>query len=580
MIRLVIILVLTTVGVVQAQVDDLADDPWNVPQWDALQIYRDAPICLRCARPTELTSLPGINRATASRIRRAVDTGVASIEALADSACLSVDQRIILLSATTLACTCGTWFESARARMRSVSTATARPDLQTRLDITTQTGRIGGLVRAGPYGDLAGGWASIRTGTITVHLGDLAMQTGLGIVHGGGGGFGRGPLSRARTVGTDVRLRPWTSTWQEFGQRGVGIHIDDTLASTPVQAAGYWSRRRIGGREEATSSVALTVNPLPTSTVGITLQHLAYDRPLRSTAISVMPDEHRVLGSVLAEHHEGGWRWTAEVAIDDSLRPAAGVVSRMDLRHGRLIGAIRWSHADLRNPYAAPISSGSGLGNESGLLVGLQWRQNGWAVEGSFDIHRRHSRAYGSPLPSRGFDVLLDGERRLSSMASINVRLRHEYDVDGWRPPEQSTTIMVQRSRSTVRGEISMSPIRGLRVRARGDLRYATWDRLRQSMLGALAYIDVRWSPAEDLAILGRHTVFSSPGIDAAPYTLESPLTGYLRTIAGSGNGSRQFLSIRYSPTPWVTGSGAVIHEHRNGTGHTSGALQVDVRIR
>lgn len=564
---------------VRAQVDDLVDDPWNVPQWDALQVYRDAPLCLHCAKPTELTVLPGIGRATAARIRRAVDAGVADHDALADTACLSVDQRIVLMSTTTFTCSCGTWFQSARTRLRSVTSPAAAPDLQSRVDITTHSGRFGGLVRSGPQGEVVGGWASLNAGPAVIHVGDLALRSGLGLVHGGGGGFGRGPLSRIRAAGSGIRMRPWTSTWQEFGQRGVGVHLHDTVAGAPYQTASYWSARTVADRSETTLALAAEAEIGTGTSVGFHLQHLEYDAAEDSRSMTVVPQQRRTLASLSAEHVAEDWRWNTEVAIDDSARIAAGVVAEAEFGAGRVVSAVRWTHPDLRNPYAAPISSASSLGNEAGVLVGMQWRRNGWAVEGSLDLHQRLSRSYGSPLPSRGFDLLIDGERRLSRMASVAFRGRYESDADGWRREGGSRTLMVRRDRSTLRGELQFSPRRDLRVRLRGDVRHVAWDRLATTEIGSLLYIDVRWTPTEAVTLMGRHTRFSSPGIDAAPYTLESPLTGLLRTVAGSGSGSRQFLSVRYTPLPWITCSGAVIHEQRNGVTLTSGALQIDVRV-
>lgn len=571
---------LTAAPWLRSQVDDLASDPWSIPQLEALQTYRDAPLCLHCTSATVLTSLPGVGRATASRILRAVRAGAATMDAIALEACLSVDQRLIVEGTTTLVCTCGSWFDGIQVRSRVRSEPAAAPDVYGRAEIHTSTLRAGLQTRSGPLGKITGGWALADIGPVSIAVGDLALRTGLGLVLGGGGAFGRGTFARAASVESTTRLRPWTSSWLDPSQRGIGVIAADTIVSLPFEVGGLWSHRMVGSRAETMVSATATMS-LPLVTIGTSLQHLEYDQPLASTAMSVVPERTRTLGSIHGEHLHGRWSMHAEVAFDDQLRTAGLGVLRWTYAEGRVAAALRWSDADLRNPYAAPISSASALGNEAGVVLGLLHRADHWSIEASIDLHQRLSRSWGSPLPSRGMDLLIDAERRLGSGELAAVRFRYEADTEGWRGAEDAQTVMIERRRMTARAELTAEVHRTVRLRCRADVRWLTADRLRSPELGALAYAEARVTPTDAVAVSLRHTVFRSPSIDVAPYTVEAPLQGVLQIVAGSGQGARTTLSARWSPLPFFSIGFLGVATVRSGrTMETAGAVQVDVAVR
>jgi hypothetical protein len=288
------------------------------------------------------------------------------------------------------------------------------------------------------------------------------------------------------------------------------------------------------------------------------VQRLEYDATSVSTSSRVVPTRTRNLASATAQWEWGTWKTGAEFAIDDTLRTAWLVTFSHNYQRAQLLGAARWSHVDIRNPYAAPTSSLSALGNEAGVSMGYRYREPGaWSIETTLDLHTILSRSYGRPLPSNGLDLLLDGDVLLGGGSGLVWRARYEVDEQGWRPDGSAATLSQRRHRATVRGQLTTRIARSVQVAARVDVRSVWYSLDTTREFGLLAWMDVRWTPWAAWQFYARATSFQAPSIESAAYSLETPVVGLPRTVAGSGRGTRFMAGCRFSPTTWFGVSAA-----------------------
>ncbi len=555
----------------------MADSPWALPVWDAIERYRQDPLCLNCIESNDLTALPGIGINTAARIMKLVAKGIRSVATIADTLCLSTDQIIILNTCTTFDCTCPPTIQSARMRSRVRMQNGNYSDMLTRLDVDASVARIGGFSRRVNDTLVYGAWLRVQTKNISVVLGNFRAKSSTGLVYGGSR-FSRTVINTESSV-ADIKLQPWTSTWLDGSLRGIGILFSDSISDKPMQLSALYSNKSINGRNEILiGGIASYQSPL--LNYGIGYQRLQYDEPSVSTGMATVRGLTQSLFSVFADKTFFNLTLSWEVVLDQEKRLGTSIIATSLIARTKLIGALRWFDRDLRSPYGNTITTQSYIGNEMGITLGAQLRfQPQWQCEVSLDIHRTITRSVGKPQPAKGYDLLLDVTHGIGKGASLSLRLRYEQDDDGWKLPESDITKMYVRSRGTVQADYSFSVIRSLRLRLRVDGRAAQFGLGRSSETGLLAFTEFVWQPFEGISLRTRLTTFRSPSIEVAPYAVEVETEGMMRTVVGSGNGDHSLVAVSYSLLSFVTISAAYIETVRNGLRDIAGSVQIDARL-
>ncbi|MBI2793778.1 MAG: hypothetical protein HYX66_03900 [Ignavibacteria bacterium] len=560
-----------------AQIDDVADSPWALPVWDAIERYRQDPLCLNCMEPNDLTVLPGIGINTASRIMKLVNKGIRSLETIADTLCLSTDQFIILNTCTTFDCTCPPTIQSARMRSRLRMQNGNYADMLTRLDVDASVARIGGFSRRQNDTLFYGAWLQVQTKNVSLVLGNFKVKSSTGLVYGGSR-FSRTVVNTESST-ADIKLQPWTSTWLDGSLRGIGILYCDSVSGMPMQLSAMYSNKLINGRNEIlTGTIASYQSPL--LNFGIGYQRLQYNKTSVSTGMATFSGLTQSLFSVYADKSFSNLTLSWETALDQDGRFGTNIIASSLLTHAKLIGVVRWFERDLRSPYGNTVSTQSYIGNEMGITVGAQFRiQPEWRCEASLDVHRTLTRSFGKPQPAKGYDLLFNLTRGISKGAALSLRLRYEQDDDGWKLPESNITKMYVRRRGTVQADYAFSVARSLRVRLRVDGRAAQFGLGRASETGLLAFTEFVWQPFANISFRTRLTTYRSPSIEVAPYAVEVETEGMMRTIVGSGNGDHSLLAVSYSLLPFVTISAAYIETVINGLRNSAGSIQIDTKL-
>jgi len=602
-------------------------EPNDVPVWDALERFRDDQLCLHSIPARELTVLPGISLRIAHRILNIVALRpTMTFEELADSACLSVEQMIVLASCTTLDCSKHPFVRSAWARMRDRDGRRS-----VRSDFISSIGRVGMIYDNDTLSAWLSAtlqWSSSHLTVVqsseqpsapqtTLHLGAMRAGAGMGLLLGGSGRFGSSISARAGSSSDAPLMRAFTSSYLDGSLRGVALHH---AADSWSALAGY--SKHTSEREERALYVALqsAVNfsglglTIRRSDIGLALLALDYASPSDSRAASVVKSASLVSASLFSTLSFDGFDVRTELAIDNFFASAFTLVAR-GIAHPR---RPQWSFglrnfsADYHAPYAASISDASYISNEYGAYVATDLRIQKWTLNATLDIHGSRAPRFGAPLPTRGFDMQVAALIRTpleaasahgeTQQCSLDIRARYERDTEGWRPPDDSfthmykgadtrdgdadtrdagTTRMHTRSRLSLRCETGMQVSRDVKVRARIDLRAAMYTSERTSDEGWATFIDAQWQATWWMAARCRITVFNSASIDVAPYYVETDALGATRTVACSGQGSRQHVALRFTPVTFATIALSVAREDRSTdvSRPLSALVQLDIRL-
>ena len=568
----------------RGQVDDLAESPWAAPVWDALERFRDEPLCLPCIDATELTILPGIGHQTASRIIKLVTSqkltssdlhpasDAHSIDFIADSLCLSLDQRIILTACTSVNCACPPELHYALARTRIRSADGVLPDATTRIDVDADIGRAGGFVRKTSDTALYGMWLQSHIGPLAFIAGNYTIQSSHGLLFGGSA-FARSAIQTVSSVDITPRFRPWTSTWQDGSFFGGAVSYTDTIAHIPTQALFAVSTTEIN---DVTFKSALNFNSALNADLGGASFCVAMHSTPQQTLVSLATDldfsSSRVFekGSRVFEKGSRVFEFSSFRVLGEflynSISGLSAVVSSSVMIHNtKLIALARWTLL------------------ETGLTIGTQFKtgaRNPWRVETTLDIHGTLTKSYGSPLPARGFDLIVDIERQFLKGAVFVARIRYEREGEGMKLEGSDNRMMGTRMRYTTRADVSVQATPTLRIRMRADARVAQYDLERESDIGLLLYADVMWQPTKKLTFRHRTSVFRSTSIDVAAYTAELETDGSMRTFVGSGVGTHALTTLRWNFISALTISIAYSSTTRNNATTQAVAMQLDARLR
>lgn len=524
-----------------AQIEELADRSWANADIEALERYRTDPLCLPCLTASQITTLPGFNRTSASRVVRAAQAGLATLQHIADSACLTIDQSIILFSCTTLDCQCEPLIESARLQQRLYAVDGSPPDMTTRIDVDGRSGGVGGVYRTNADGTLHEGWAMFTSDELNVAVGNYAIASGLGLMH-------RIPNRSLLPQHDELRLRPFTSTWTDDALTGAAAHLRMPLDSVHIELLGAWSQRN-------GSDALLNMSA-----------HIETSRFTINTSTRLSGGQFSG-ASVYANINIDRWLIITEVLSDASSLAAASIQARHDLVRGQVVLGSLWSAPEHDNAWR--IYTGVQMGSSRTLRI-----------ETFTEIHGRHSRSFGRPMPTRGWDIVIDAQRSITSMISVDLRLRYEIDDEGWMPDGTSTMRMFARHRTTTRSAITIAAARDVRLRARIDVRHMWSDGERETELGLLGGADVMWTPRPNLRFTAQYVAANAPSVESAAYTVLIPVAGAMRMIAGTGEGSWLMVSGRWTVTPWCTLAAAMIEQRsRSREARLSTYLQAEVRL-
>lgn len=556
---------------------DLAsDDAEALPLWDAVEHFRQQPLCLRASAIDDLVLLPGITRPLAARMLRVAAKHPAwTVERIADSLCLSLPQRLMLLLCVTTLCDTTKWSLASSLRLSSTDDATSRLGLhygswrldalasRSEQDVTT-VGHIGATIRSTVAG-------------AEVLLGDVRPRVGTGLVMGSAGASFGGVAPPSDDPFT---VRGWTSRQRRGFLRGGAVCRRDTVGSLVLHSLAAAGARMLLTRVDAEQRVVsiddaasmLTSPPEGRTAVresvfggsialadtewfaGAAAWSILYDRRLHTAAATDVVGSGGLSWSVFGGTFRGtrGIAW--EAAIDTRGRTGIVINGTMQMTPTRLNAALRWLSAGYRAPFGDAPSTSAAASNEFGLTCSAALRPRvGTRVDVVVDVRRTPDRTYAVPRPVRGISLDVMASQRLSRSGAIHLRGRIDNADDAVRADGIVRTLTAFRTRLRLRIGVDWQPSLPLTVTCGLHANHARWSGHQEPLNGYALTVRCRYRPWPWLGILAQQSMYDAPGIDAAAYVSESPMPGMLRTPVLVGRGTRSVLGLHLQVLPTVS---------------------------
>lgn len=596
---------------------------------DALETFRNAPLCLRTCSKEELESIPGFSRPLSSRVLEAVRRdSTMTIDRLADTLCLTIAQRILLHSCTTVDCWQGapvilvaSWRGSTRLTeiaatqdslwLGPATDATLRADLRYgahRLALVAS--RAAGETQLVEHigGSLAVDASILLPCATTVLVGDFSPSFGQGLVFGTAADV-RGPWTSALAQRTmDAAIRPWTSAQRYGGLRGGALVM--TVGSLHCTYAT--SRKNLVGtvRTDATGEYATAIDRtmarrtlseltrttiaehIDMATVGITLggtrvdllaAQFAYGVELRSTASSVLPGTGGMFVSASVRAPVSGGVFGGEIArgVEGDLAIAAGWTKQWT--GATTIIALRCIPATYRAPYAATRTDATAVSNEVGVTLGSTVRFPDGRCDAVADVRRTLDRTFGVPARVLGMTMDCLGTLRLGAATTAGWRVFWERETDGQRDSTLGRTVAVFRERFRTRVDAARRVTGPLTLRIRLDMGRVAWDVLRPTELGMALTVAARYV-VPHVSVGLQWSVWSTDSYESAITVGEVTMPGTLRSVAFFGGGGRTAATVRLRVMDQLDVYGALTDAQRTdvpriGSGATETAGPRDMRL-
>lgn len=479
------------------------------PVWDALDRYRETPICLLNGDIEELTQLPGIGRLTASRIVSMIEQGLRDIHRIVDTLCLSTDQRIMLLACTGFDCDPTPLVSAAMIRSRWQEATEGLPRIANRIRLSSRYADAGGVITDAPEGQDGTAWISMRIGPFEILGGDMGLFAGRGLVFGSASAARTTIRTQAFTTFDDVVIRPWTSAVAVGAIRGLAVrtHIVPTVRISSVLSADRYG------------FIAQWMNDACSMGSAIDIQNCM-------TAISLF----------------------ARTMASGSLTISAELARSYD---GMIDAAARYDALFGRGRFVLSIHHSPGTSTE--LVAGATTRiATRTSITSALRLTFVPTRRHGMPLPTRGLHLFTELGLPLGASSTLDIRGQMELEDDGILVDTTSRRLTDRHERILLRAQVTGTITKNIRYRCRIEGLRSSWERHGMVASGVTGMIDLRYSPEPWLGLSATAWIYDSHTLDAAPYAFEVPAKGFMRTIPLLGQGTRMLMTMALHPASWA----------------------------
>ena len=560
--RVIILLVAIHWSIACSAQDDDLDGQHLAPTLDALERFREDPLCLRCTAPSTLTQIPGISQRTASRIIAACRSPrITTIDHLADSICASPEQFLMLTACTTLTCTCQMFLRALRTRVRLRSTDTLHHSV--RVDATYAFGTAGAVTSRVNDLSAASAWITASLPEVDISIGDIALVSGTGLLLGTARTLQRRGVDVIPPSSPMIATRPWPSTAFDNAPRGAVALW--TSSSLPIAIGGsMWYDR---------SAPMKTINAAVH--VGVQTSDVAAQVTMVRSVNGSLPSEAL---SLTLTHEGPAVRTLGEVRM----RPGAleGIHAFIGTSFDRLdvVGAL-WMYApDVLLDFGTSALGSSQPRNQRGIHVAAHQRfASRFSLAASLTMSERITRTYLDPLPPRSTELRCDLEVLLARATLLRLRVVHRRSVES--VASSDGRIMAVHTYPSVRLDCEHAASRATTIRARIDIRSAA-SASEAPVYGMLMSLMVRTQIAGSITASAQVVQWRAASYDVASRVSTLGVPGTFDMLVATDAGMAVHLQARVA-LPWdVYLTAHARHERRAATTTAQWTLQAEWRWR
>lgn len=203
--------------------------------------------------------------------------------------------------------------------------------------------------------------------------------------------------------------------------------------------------------------------------------------------------------------------------------------------------SIRNYPRNFYNIHSRGFGENSNTQNEFGIYTGIKTKLKSTEINFYYDQFKFPFATLSIPLPSAGYEFLLDVYHSFTAKTKLRLRYtRESKDIK-----ELSYKIGSQ-IRQKLRLELLYNITKNIRMKSRIEFTDIFKKGSYYSDTGFLIFQDLRFSLFTDFTIYTRLIFFDTESFDSRVYEFENDLTGVLTNSALSGKGTKWYFLINY----------------------------------
>lgn len=406
-------------------------------------------------------------------------------------------------------------------------------------------------------------------------LGDFIVESAEGLVFWRSIGFSKGTEVISTVKKSGVGIRPYLSTDENWYYRGAAVQVDlqpfklsAVYSSKPIHASinssgvitsfyssGLFRTESELQRKSSTHAKLIggkvSVNPFSGLNIGASGYSASFDHEVSQSGLYGFRGKTASMGSIDFTLVQSRFSVFSEVARSHtkSIAAVGGVVTE-PLRGIEFTVVGRSYPKDFISLYGYGFGESSSTQNESGAYVGGKFRVTSWLTLSSyFDQFVFPWSTNSAKLPSRGNDLLVYGELKLSNRVSMQLQYKHKNKPASELSSDlvgRSVSLLGERRQSNYRATVEFNSSIAFRSRTRIEVVNVNYLYNPLVERGFLAFQDIRIHPLPNLRIDARVIVFETDSFDSRVYEFETDFRGTFSNPALFGKGVRLYAMARY----------------------------------
>ncbi len=217
----------------------------------------------------------------------------------------------------------------------------------------------------------------------------------------------------------------------------------------------------------------------------------------------------------------------------------------------------RYFSPEYQTLYAQTFSEGALPQNEQGTYFGTEIKPaKGWRVSGYVDLYESKWLKFKTDAPSYGTDLLCQVNWQPSKIFEAYVRYKYEVKnvnaSSDYIDEDINTSIITDLIKSSFRIHTEYNVNRAITLKSRLEISHYD-EQLGFPEKGYLVFQDFNYHPlSSPFAFATRFAVFNTDSYNSRIYAYETEVL-YAYSIVGlSGQGTRAYLMVNYSPFRWL----------------------------
>jgi hypothetical protein len=277
---------------------------------------------------------------------------------------------------------------------------------------------------------------------------------------------------------------------------------------------------------------------------GIAGIFLNYEYPIQSQSASAFYGKSGLLKSHFGKYSSGTYAIGYEISLDAEENPAAKIATLVDLGNSEFTSHFRYFSEKFRSPNGVIFGEYSYPSNEMGLYLGFMYKGiKGVKIHNYIDIFKSIGRTYYIDGSVFGFGVFNQTEFHLDKRLDYLTRLKYDNKTD--EEKIESKDIKFQKQRIFWRNELQYSVSKSLRARVRLETSYINFSKVIPSETGLAGFVELHYD-FNNIELIGRASVFSTPSYESAIWQYEYFIPGNLSVFSAYSDGSRLVLGSKF----------------------------------